>query len=320
MMLIAILLSLLQDEDKSHRQIYERCVDSVVAVRSLAVLGERSGTGIILDTDGLIMTSYYVVPQDAEDIRVYLHGPRLYKAEVVAYSKKDEITLLRIKPARKLKPLPFGSSSKVKIGQISYTLGNTENSFINDDQPAFNMGIVSGFYNLREAKQSSHYTGYVFETTAAVNRCMEGAPLIDADGQAIGMITLNYSANRWLGNAIPIDVLKPRIAQLMETVKKPDEKPEIPEAEGYIGFTVKLDGASVVVDQVDPRGPAASQGLQPGDMVESVGGKAIKTVEDFAAATRSIKSGSILFLKLQILGTSQELKIEVAPKPSPRKK
>jgi S1-C subfamily serine protease len=320
---ILSLLIVLQDEDKSHRQVYENVVESVVAVRSLATLGERSGTGIILDSDGLILTSYSVCPEGAENIRVYLKGPKLYKAEIVATSKKDELTILKIKVDRKLKPLRLGTSSKVKVGQVSYTIGNAYNSFINDDSPAFNVGIISGFYNLKEAKQNSFYTSYVLETTAAVNWGMEGAPLLDAEGYAVGMITLNYSPARWLGNAIPMDVLKPRVQQLVEQVKKPEPPPpvETPDSDGYLGFTVKLDEKStaVVVDQVDPKGPAASQGIQSGDVIESIGGKAIKTVDDFTAMTKTLKSGSVVWIKLNILGTSQEVKIEAATKPKPKK-
>jgi S1-C subfamily serine protease len=128
------------------------------------------------------------------------------------------------------------------------------------------------------------------------------------------MITLNYSPNRWLGNAIPIDFLKPRLKQLLEKTKSPEETGEQPEAEGYLGFTVKHDGKNVVVDKVDPKGPAQSQGIFPGDVIESIGGKSVKTVEEFMALTKGLKAGSVLWIKLQV----GEVKLQVVAKPKPK--
>jgi S1-C subfamily serine protease len=302
-----------QDEDRSHPQVYDRILPSVVAVRAKATLGERSGTGIILDSDGLVLVSYSVVPEGSINIRVYQHGPRMYKAEIVATSQKDEVTLLRIKTDRKLKPAPLGSSAKVKVGQISYTIGNAYNSFIIDDQPAFNMGIVSGYYNLKEAKENSHYVGYVFETTAAVNWGMEGAPMLNAEGEVVAMITLNYSSSRWLGNGIPIDFLKTRIRKLQEEARTA-EPTEDPEVEGTLGLTVTLESGKVVVASVDDKGPAASLGLQKGDVVESIGGKTIRSVEDFRSVIRGLKAGAVVWIRVRAMGESQLVKIEVAAK------
>jgi serine protease Do len=308
---LVLVAAALQDEDKTHPAVYEKVVDSVVAVRAEAPLGERSGTGVVLRADGLIMVSYAVVPEGAQNIRVWTKGPRMYKAQFVASSKKDEITLLKVEPDRKLKPIRFGASSRAKIGEVAYTLGNAQNSFINDDSPAFNTGIVSGFYNLRETRLDSTYTGYVFETTAAVNQGMDGAPLLNADGEMIGMVTLNYSPHRWLGNAIPVDPLRLRIEQLTAAAPKAPESPEAPAGDGYLGFTVRAGEGGVVVAAVDESGPAKTAGIAPGDLIESIAGKSVKTVEEFEKLTRPLKSGTILWLKLRVMESSQEVKLEL---------
>src|SRR5262249_31871897 len=191
-----------------------KVVDSVVAVRAMAPLGERSGSGAVLTKDGLILTSYAACPDGATNIRVWVKGPRLYTAELVATSKKDELTILRIKPRGDLKPVEFGDSGRLKIGEVSYTIGNAANSIILDDQPSFNVGVISAAYHLGDERANSTYTGPVIETTAAVNVGMEGAPCINADGRMVGFVTLNYSPHRFLGTAIPIDDIKPVVERL----------------------------------------------------------------------------------------------------------
>src|SRR5439155_3083170 len=159
----------------------------------------------------LILTSYAVCPEGASKIRVWVHGPKLYEAEIVGTSRKDELVLLKIRPRAELKPVELGSSAAVKIGDLSYSLGNAANSIITDDQPSLNVGIISGFYRLTEDRANSTYVGMVLESTAAVNVGMEGAPILDGAGRMVGLVTLNYSPNRFLGDAIPIDELKPVI-------------------------------------------------------------------------------------------------------------
>ena len=177
--------------DDAHKRVYQKTVDSVVAVRALAPLGERSGSGVIISKEGLILTSYAACPDGATNIRVWVKGPRLYTAEVVATSQKQELTLLRIKPRGELKPIELGESGKIRTGELSYTIGNAANSIILDDQPSFNVGVVSGVYRLADERANSTYTGPVLETTAAVNVGMEGAPCLNIDGKMVGFVTLN---------------------------------------------------------------------------------------------------------------------------------
>jgi S1-C subfamily serine protease len=317
--LIIAALAPTQDEDKAHAAVAEKVRPSLVAVRSLAVLGERSGTGVFLDEEGLIMTSYWIVPEGASNIRVWTHEPKLYTAEVVAHSKPDEITLIRIKPKGKTAPITTSRSSKVKIGEVSYTYGNAYNSYINDNSPAFNFGIISGFYNLKEAKANSYYKGWVFESTAAVNWGMEGAPLLNSKGKMIGMITLNYSPHRWLGNAIPIDALTARIAQLVRERKVADT-PDALEGAGYIGMTVKQEGDKVVADVIDPNGPAQAAGIRKGDAIVKARGREIKSAAEFDAALKDLKAGDLIWITVDFGGLSQEVKIELTAPPKKEKK
>src|SRR6185295_15617177 len=209
--------------DDAHQAVYKKVVDSVVAVRAMATLGERSGSGVILSKEGLILTSYATCPDGSTNIRVWVKGPRLYTAEIVGTSKKEELTLLRIKPRGELKPVELGESGKIRTGEVSYTIGNAANSIILDDQPSFNVGVVSAIYRLADERANSTYTGQVIETTAAVNVGMEGAPCLNADGKMVGVVTLNYSPHRFLGTAIPMDEIRTSIERLKKGVSEATE-------------------------------------------------------------------------------------------------
>jgi len=299
--------------DDSHKRVYKKVVDSVVAVRALAPLGERSGSGVILTKEGLLLTSYAACPEGATNIRIWVKGPKLYTAEIVATSKKDELTLLRIKPRGDLKPVELGESTAVRTGEVSYTIGNAANSIILDDQPSFNVGVVSAVYRLSDERANSTYTGPVLETTAAVNVGMEGAPCLNADGKMVGFVTLNYSPHRFLGTAIPIDELRPVIDRLRKGIAEAAVETG-PAGEGWIGVKVRGDGGKVVVDSVDKDGPAELAGLGRGDVILEVANTPVKTPKDLEEKLKGMEAGSIVWIKADVAGKVETLKVTLEKK------
>ncbi|MHC4608185.1 MAG: S1C family serine protease [Planctomycetota bacterium] len=294
-----------QGEDRTHRGAYEKTRGGVVAIRAMAPLGERSGSGVILDEKGTILTSYSVCPKGARKIRIWTAGPKLYRqeaeeVEILGFSKRDEVALLRIRPREgtKLEPVAFGASASLRVGDICYTSGNAANSIINDGQPSFNAGIVSGFYRLKKARATSVYTGPVIETTAAVNVKMEGAPLFDREGRMVGFVTLNYSPHRFLGCAIPIDGVR----QAVEAVLKRSDAAaagDAPAGKGYVGMELEEKDGGVVVKSVVEDGPAHRAGLRAGDVLVAVGEKRLGVPADFWALVKDLEAGSVVFVKVR---------------------
>jgi serine protease Do len=299
--------------DDVHKRVYKKVVDSVVAVRALAPLGERSGSGVILTKEGLLLTSYAACPDGATNIRVWVKGPRLYTAEIVATSKKDELTLLRIKPRGELKPVELGVSEVVHPGELSYTIGNAANSIIIDDQPSFNVGVVSAVYRLSDERANSTYTGPVLETTAAVNVGMEGAPCLNGDGKMVGFVTLNYSPHRFLGTAIPIDEIRPVIDRLRKGLAEAAVETG-PAGEGWIGLKVRSDGSKVVVDAVDKDGPAELAGLGKGDIILEVANTPVKSPKELEEKLKGMEAGSIVWIKADVAGKVETLKVTLEKK------
>lgn len=313
-MLLALLLAL-QDEPKTARQIFKECVGSVVAVRGWAHLGEQSGAGIVLSEDGLILCSYTTIPEGSEKIRVWFKGPKLYEATYVAGSKHDEVSLIKIKPAAPLTPIKLGKSSECALGQGVYSIGNAQNSFINDDQPSFQRGIISGRYVLTELKSGAYFRGELFETTAAVNEHMDGGALLNDRGELVGMVTLNYTPNRWMGHAIPIDWITKTIerlehdiaaAQAAETGSEPGS--------GALGFTMKDEGGRVVVASVVENGPADVAGLRPGDAIVKISGEDVRDVAAAQARLKDLAAGSWVWLHVDVGGDVEKLKLRAEKK------
>jgi S1-C subfamily serine protease len=312
----AVASLLAQGSDENHRKVYDAVVESVVAIRCFVGTEERSGSGVVLSKDGLLLVSAAVCPKRATNVRVWMKGPKFYRAEVVGSSDKDEITLIRIKPKGDLKPIELGASAKVKIGDVAYTLGNASNSFINNDSPSFNVGVVSGTYKLAEAKLGSAYVGTVFETTAAVNVGMSGAPLLDASGKMIGFVTLNYSPHRFLGSAIPIDTLKFALERLRDAKEgtSSTEDPPAEQGEGWFGANVVDANGKVVIDAIDAGGPADSAGLRKGIVILGAGEQAFKTAEEFRAFLKPLLAGTLLTLTIDEDGLKGEVKVTLEKK------
>jgi S1-C subfamily serine protease len=311
-LLLAVAGTASAQTDDSNRAVYRKVVDSVIAVRAMAPLGERSGSGVILSKDGLLLTSYAACPDGATNIRVWVKGPRQYLAEIVATSKKDEMTLLRIKPRGELKPVELGESGSLKTGEVSYTIGNAANSIILDDQPSFNVGVISALYRLGDERANSTYTGPVIETTAAVNVGMEGAPCLNGDGKMVGFVTLNYSPHRFLGTAIPIDELKPMIERLK---KGPADVTEtLPSGEGWIGLSVKAVGGRVVVESVEKDSPGDLAGFGKGDAILQIGNAPVKTAAEFEKVVREMEAGSIVWIKGDFGGKVETVKVTLEKK------
>jgi S1-C subfamily serine protease len=294
--------------------VYEKVRASVVAVRALAPLGERSGTGIVLSADGLVLTSYAVCPEGSSSIRIWTAGPRLYEAELVGSAPKEEISLLRVRAPGGLKPLELGRSADVRLGDPVYAIGNAANAIILDDQPSFHAGIVSGIYRLAEPRAGASYAGRVFETTAAMNVGMEGAPLLDAAGRVVGLMTPNYSPNRFLGAAIPIDEIRPALERLRARPAAAAEELPAEAGEADLGLKARDEQGKVIVAEVRPDGPAAQAGLAPGDVLLEVAGARLRSARELAERLKGLEPGAVVWIRAEVAGREETVRVTLEAK------
>ncbi len=205
-----------EDLARLHVPVVEQAKETVVGINATASRRRASyyGTGTIISDDGFILTSITVVPRDCDQIEVILADGKRVAGEVVGTVDELELSLIAVE-AEGLAAMPLGSSAELTLGETIYTLGNCLQSIETDGQVSLSIGIVSGFYDLDEIQSESRYTGAGVEVTAALNPGVDGGPLVNGVGELVGLLCLNFSQNRWLSIAIPVDSLKPHLAELM---------------------------------------------------------------------------------------------------------
>lgn len=266
-------------------EIYRSAAPAVVGIECRDATVSEShryfGTGAIIDPGGLVLTSITVVPEKATNIRVFLRGGRTLPGSLLEAVPEKEFCLLRIDHEGEFPYLRLGDSTEVRVGQLGLTLGNAFHSIKTDDQVALAAGLVSGRYTLTNARPQAKYVGPIFETTAAVNDGMDGGPLVNSRGEIIGLLSLNFSTHRWLGTAIPINLLKPLLAQHQPWFSDRDQP-----TGSYIGIEVFESSAgarstarrSLQIARVYRGGPAATAGLEQGQVLLALNGEPLPSL------------------------------------------
>lgn len=251
---------------------------------------QSAGTGIILTSSGLVITNRHVVPQGTTSVSITLsNGTQLNNVSVVGETSSTsslDIAFLQINNAdgQKLTPAILGDSSTVQVGDAVVAIGNALGQF----QNTVTSGIISGYGRSVQASdssgvQSSENLEDLFQTDAAINEGNSGGPLVNMNGQVIGINTALAGDAQDIGFAIPINDVKGLIQQVQTTGKL--QQPYI--GVYYIPITsdvaqqYKLSvsrGAwippSSVVGQnpIIASGPADNAGLKSGDIITKVGG------------------------------------------------
>ena len=223
--------------------IYKADANGVAFIESKEAEGIASGSGVVLDDEGHVLTNNHVV-EGGEEIRVSFESEgKMYPAEVVGTEPNSDLALLKVDaPASQLHPLKLGDSSKMEVGDPVVAIGNPF-----DLQRTVTSGIVSALQ--REIQAPDGVTiDHVIQTDAAINPGNSGGPLINSAGEVIGINSQIATGGEGsdgsvgIGFAIPIDTAKEEIAKLESGTAA---------EHGYLG----LSGASIT--------PELAQALQP---------------------------------------------------------
>lgn len=178
--------------------VYERINPAIVAIEANLADGFSAGTGCVIRSDGVILTGSHVI-DEAKEIDVTTSDGKVYKASVLAkMGKNNDLALLKISPKSRLRTIAFGDSSDVKVGQKVLAIGNPF---------GFSGTLTSGIVSRID------YAKGRIQTDAAINPGCSGGPLLNSQGEVIGISQSIYNpdnniSNIGIGFAIPINEAK----------------------------------------------------------------------------------------------------------------
>lgn len=193
-----------------------------------------------------------------------------FSGKVVGVDRRNLLLLIKMgKGHPKLPSLEFANSDKVKIGSTAVALGNTLDSIVADRVVSFSYGTVSGFYRFEPIdvlepdnpnKSGDAYKGNVLEIDAARHQGDAGGPVVNLDGQVIGMQCAHHMSGRYLACAVPSNQLRAVLPQLKKGVAQDDL------SSSRLGFKVKRPKGSkkIYLSKIEKGGPAAKAGIPEG--------------------------------------------------------
>jgi len=214
----------LMELEKTNIAIFENAKPSVVYISTLQQVVDYwsmsifnvpkgTGSGFIWDEFGHIVTNYHVIEGASEAVVTLSNGLK-YQASLVGTAKQYDLAVLKIKPIPSvMKPVILGDSSKLKVGQIVYAIGNPFGL-----DWTMTMGIISALDRVISEENGARI-GHAIQTDAAINPGNSGGPLLDSAGRVIGVNTAIYSpsgANAGIGFAIPINLVNQVVTQIIQ--------------------------------------------------------------------------------------------------------
>ncbi len=263
------------------------------------------GSGFILSADGYVMTNAHVI-DGADEVLVTLPDKREFKARVVGLDKRTDIAVVKI-DATGLPAVKIGDVSKLKVGEWVMAIGSP---FGLDN--SVTAGIVSA-----KARDTGEYLPFI-QTDVAINPGNSGGPLINMRGEVVGVNSQIYSRSggfMGISFAIPIDEAN-RIAEQLRTSGRVIRGrigvrigPVTKEVAESIGLG-KPTGA--LVSGVDAGGPADKAGVEPGDIITKVDGRAIERAGDLPRIIGGTKPGNKSVLQVYRRGNYRDLAVTVA--------
>lgn len=198
-------------------QLYEAVNPGVVSIRVIARTGSGSGSGFVIDQDGHIVTNFHVI-EDASEIEVHFPSGFKTRGQVLGTDTDSDLAVVKVEvPPEELHPLTLGDSSQIRVGQTVFAIGNPF-----EFSGTMTVGIISGrgrtLDSLREAPEGRFFTaGDLIQTDAAINPGNSGGPLLNLNGEVIGVNrairTFNFTIgeeplNSGIGFAVAVNIVK----------------------------------------------------------------------------------------------------------------
>ncbi len=269
-----------------------------------------AGSGVIVDPEGYILTNNHVI-EGADKIKVRLNDGREFIATVKGQDPRTDLAVLHIK-AKDLPVATLGDSDKLEVGEWAIAIGNPFGL-----EHTVTVGVISA--KGRSGLGTGTYEDFI-QTDASINPGNSGGPLVNIDGEVIGINAMIIQPGTGIGFAIPINMAKQILNDLIKKGKvvRPwlgisvqDLSPELAEH-----FKLK-EKEGALISQVYPGTGAEKAGLATGDIIKSVDDKPIKNVSELIKEIQKKKVGQKV--KIEVLRDGKPMTIEVTTSEMPEK-
>ncbi len=336
--LLMVALSLVSGDVNSRRspvvQVVEKVSPAVVYVGTVSVVETRFrnrtfedfffspqeerraveglGSGVIIDAAGVIVTNEHVI-RGASEIHVVLADGRQVDAEVIGSDSDADLAVLKINVKGPLPAAKLGTSADLMIGESVVAIGSPLGL-----KKTVTVGVVSALG--RTIKSDDRVLNDFIQTDASINPGNSGGPLLNIDGEVIGINSAIIASAQNIGFAIPVDKVRRIVTELTQFGKVRaawvglDVQPLSLELSRRLGWD-RTFGA--LINVVEDGSPAALAGFQRGDIVMQVGTTQIENADDLRSRIRGLTAKSPVQMK--IFRAGQELAVELTPIEFPQK-
>jgi len=270
------------------------------------------GSGMVVHEDGYVITNAHVI-EDAEKIKVVFSDGTEFPADRISADKEKDLAVLKIPAKNELPFIHFGRSNDLMIGETVIAIGNPF-GYSN----TVTSGVVSAVGRDIQVAEGAWLRGLI-QTDASINPGNSGGPLLNINGDLIGVNTAIRPEAQNIGFAIPVDTLADNLSRMLMPERLRRVRLGL-----VVGRMKKITGASgLVVESVGKGSPADKKGISAGDMILEIDGHRLTSVIDFYVKMRQKKAGEPIEIKYVSTGSrlrsrTVELAMQTIPLPDGR--
>lgn len=274
---------------------------------------EGVGSGVIIDKKGYILTNNHVI-EKAKKLKVTTNDGNVYEGHIVGTDRQTDLAIIKIDSKDALLSAELGNSDELKIGQIVIAIGNP---FGLDGGPSVTAGIIS---SLSRRLQFENGIMELIQTDASINPGNSGGPLVNTKGQVIGINTAKMPYAQGIGFAVPINVAKMIITDLIKNGRVTN-RPWI----GISAIKINQDLASsyrlpsvqgALIAEIQYDSPADKADLRKGDIIESIDGIKIVDPIQISNHIRKLSIRDKIFIRINRYGKRIDKEIMLMPYPT----
>jgi serine protease Do len=263
------------------------------------------GSGVIVDPHGLVLTNHHVIER-ADEIELTLPDGRTFRGSVIGRDPKTDLAVVKVDTDQKLPAARLGDSDHVKVGQWAVAIGNPFGL-----GHSLTVGVISGVG--RGELGLSTFEDYI-QTDASINPGNSGGPLLNIRGEVIGINTAINPMGRGIGFAIPVNMAKEVMQQLLEHGRV---------VRGYLGVVIQTlsaelaskfevaENAGVLVGDILRGSPAEDGGLKRGDVILDFAGRPVRKMQELQRLVADTRPGTPVQLKIRRDRQEQQVSLEI---------